>query len=258
MATPILHPISIPDGKGPGLAYRIEGQIVPTLHIAMNGSMPIMFEHHVILWKNPNIDINIMKLAGAFKRVIAGMPILMTQAEGVGELAFSRDNPGQVFPLHLPEGHTILVREHQFLAATGNVEYTFERVKGIGSMLFGSQGFFVDRFTGGPGGSIVWLHANGNAFDIDLAPGETIDVEPGAWVYREDSVHYTQQIMNLKTSFLGGGNNLIFNRFTGPGRVGIQSGYFAGEIVPAPGNGKGASALGGLAVGGILGGLLDS
>ena len=29
----------------------------------------------------------------------------------------------------------------------------------------------------------------------------------------------------LKTGVFDGGGNLVFNRFTGPGRVGIQSGY---------------------------------
>jgi uncharacterized protein (AIM24 family) len=41
------------------------------------------------------------------------------------------------------------VREHQFLAATANTGYGFERVKGFGSIMLGNQGFFVDHFTGG-------------------------------------------------------------------------------------------------------------
>ena len=83
-----------------------------------------------------------------------------------------------------------------------------------------------------------------------LAPGETIDVEPGAWIYRQDSVGYSQQVFGLKTGLLGGGGNLVFNRFTGPGRVGLQSGYYT----PYPGVGDSDSGRG--AVGGILGGLL--
>jgi len=34
-----------------------------------------------------------------------------------------------------------------------------------------------------------------------------------------------QQIYGLKTGIFGGSGNLVFNRFTGPGRVGIQSAY---------------------------------
>ena len=175
----MLLPRQIPDGAGPGLAYRIEGELVPVLHLALNGQLPVFFEHHVVLWKQPQIDVRIKPLKGAFKRVLAGMPIFMTEAAGAGEIAFSRDSSGHVFPLHLPHGATILVREHQFLAATGNLGYTFERAGGIGSMLFGQQGFFIDRFTAQQGDAVLWLHAHGNAFQVDLAPGEVIDVEPG-------------------------------------------------------------------------------
>jgi uncharacterized protein (AIM24 family) len=32
-------------------------------------------------------------------------------------------------------------------------------------------------------------------------------------------------VYGLKTGFLGGAGQLVFNRFTGPGRVAIQSAY---------------------------------
>ena len=249
---PLLLPRQVPDGSGPGLAYRIEGELVPVLHLALDGRLPIFFEHHVVLWKQPQIDIRVKPLKGAFKRVLAGMPIFMTEAVGAGEIAFSRDASGHVFPLHLPHGSTILVREHQFLAATGNLQYTYERAGGFGSMLFGQQGFFIDRFTAAQGDAVLWLHAHGNAFQLDLAPGEVIDVEPGAWIYRSDSVGYSQQVFGLKTGFLAGAGNLVFNRFVGPGRIGIQSGYYS------PFGGVGDSDSGRGAVGGALGGLFNN
>jgi uncharacterized protein (AIM24 family) len=110
----------------------------------------------------------------------------------------------------------------------------------------------------------LWLHAHGNAFDLELAAGETIDVEPGAWIYRDPSVHYEQKVFGLKTGLLGGGGNLVFNRFTGPGRVGLQSGFYTGEAGVIVGGAAGAAAgglrggLGGLALGGILGSMLDN
>ena len=33
-------------------------------------------------------------------------------------------------------------------------------------------------------------------------------------------------MFGLKTGLLGGSGNLVFNRFTGPGRLGLQSGYY--------------------------------
>jgi uncharacterized protein (AIM24 family) len=206
--------------------YRIQGELVPALHVRLDGSIPVFFEHHVVLWKDPALDIKLRAIKGAFKRMVAGMQILMTEAHGPGEIAFSRDAPGHVFPLHLLPGSAVQVREHQFLAATGHVEYGFSRVKGIGSMLFGSSGFFVDRFSADHQEGVVWLHGYGNVFEKMLQSGEQIDIEPGGWIYRDESVRMEVKVFGLKTGIFGGSGQLVFNRFTGPGRVGIQSMYY--------------------------------
>jgi len=223
---PQLLPTRLEDGQAPGVRYRIDGELVPVLHTWLDGTVNIFFEHHVVLWKDPQLNIGIKSVKGAFKRMIAGMPIFMTEARGPGEVAFSRDGAGHVFPLHLKPGTGVLVREHQFLAATGNLEYTFNRVKGVSNMLFASTGFFVDRFDAQQQEGVVWLHGYGNVFEKTLAPNEQIDVEPGGWIYRDVNVRMDVQMFGLRTGMFGGSSNLIWNRFTGPGRVGIQSMYF--------------------------------
>ncbi|HWA83118.1 MAG TPA: AIM24 family protein, partial [Fimbriimonadaceae bacterium] len=191
---PVLLPTSFPEGTAPGVRYQVSGELVPMLHVWLDGSMPVFFEHHVILWKEPELDVAMHPLKGAFKRAVAGMPIFMTEARGPGEIAFSRDGAGHVFPVHLAPGHAIEVREHQFLAATGNLEYTFTRIKGVGSMLLGGSGIFIDRFSATDQEGVLWLHGYGNVFEKVLAPGEQIDIEPGGWIYRDQSVQ-----MELKT-----------------------------------------------------------
>ena len=222
---PVLLPTRIDEGHGPGIMYRIQGDLVPVLHLRVDGSMPVYFEHHVILWKDPGMQVGMHQMKGAFKRLIAGMPVFMTELQSPGEAAFSRDDPGHVLSLHLPPGQHILVREHQFLAATGNVDYTFNRVKGVSNMLFGGTGLFIDRFEPKDREGVVWLHGYGNVFEKTLEHGEAIDVEAGGWIYRDEAVDMQQHVYGLKTGVFGGSGNLVFNRFTGPGRVGIQSGY---------------------------------
>jgi uncharacterized protein (AIM24 family) len=156
---------------------------------------------------------------------MAGMPIFMTEARGAGQIAFSRDGVGHVFHIALAPGQTLEVREHQFLAATANVDYSFRRLRGMANMLFGGTGFFIDTFTGGQGGGTVWLHGYGNVFEKVLGPGEVFDVEPGGWVYKDPQVGMEIKVVGLKMGILGGSGNLVFNRFTGPGRIGIQSMY---------------------------------
>ena len=115
------------------------------------------------------------------------MPLLLLEAQSAGEIAFSRDAPGHIAALHLQPGHGIVVREHQFLAATGNVQYDYSRIKGFANMLYGG-GFWVDEFFAGDHEGVVWMHGYGNVFEKQLEPGETIDIEPGGWVYRDHSV----------------------------------------------------------------------
>jgi uncharacterized protein (AIM24 family) len=218
----------------------------------------VYFEHHVLLWKYPDLQVGLHPLKkGLKRRVFGGMPLLLLEAQSAGEIAFSRDAPGHIAALHLQEGDGIIVREHQFLAATGNVQYDYSRIKGFANMMYGG-GFFVDQFFAGDHEGVVWVHGYGNVFEKVLEPGEVIDIEPGGWVYRDHSVGMTQEVYGFKTGFLGsGGGNLVYNRFTGPGRVGLQSAYWQPPVADGGSTSNQRDSSGGL-LGGIVGGLLDN
>ena len=222
MAIPVLKPTVALDETFGGVTYHIQGELVPVLHIELT-SVPVYFEHHILLWKDPKVQIGIKALAGAFKRVLSGMPVFMTEAQGAGHIAFSRDGVGHVFGIHLGRGESIEMREHQFLAATGNIDYTFTRVKGVANMLLGGSGFFIDHFNAAHGEGIVWVHGYGNVFELNLQPGEQIDIEPGGWVYKDRTVKMETQFQRLSTGLFASAGQMVWNRFTGPGRVGIQS-----------------------------------
>ena len=207
-----------------GVTYHIDGELVPVLTIDVSRT-PVYFEHHILLWKHPGVRIGLKAMGGLLRRMVAGMQIFVTEASGDGMIAFSRDGPGHIVPVHLPQGRELEVREHQFLAATGAIDYSFQRVRGVSNMLFGGTGFFIDKFHSHKGDGILWLHGYGNVFEKVLAPGESIDIEPGGWLYKDTSVKMDTVIDRLTSGLFGANMNLILNRFTGPGRVGIQSMY---------------------------------
>ena len=199
---------------------RVEGELVPVATVELTpGSRPVYFEHHILLWKDPMLEISAKILKGLGKRIVAGLPVIVTQANGQGHIAFSRDAPGQLVLMELAQGEQIDVREHQFLFATDSVEYGFYRLRGISNLLFGGSGFFIDTFRG-PG--VVALHGYGNVLERQLGAGEQIDVEPGAYLYKEASVKMDTIKLGVKTGLLGG-TTVFLNRFTGPGKLGIQS-----------------------------------
>lgn len=222
MNRPTLKPTQITNERFANLIYHIEGELVPSLTVEISPEQPIFFEHHVMLWKTTPLETKASKLSGSFKRVIAGMPILLLVAHGKGQIAFSRQAVGQIYPIHLEPGQEIDVREHQYLAATSNLSYTFSRVKGFSNVMFGGSGFFIDKFKSTQTPGIVWLHGYGNVFEKHLEPGEQIDVDSGSWVYKDPSVEMQSNLQRFSTGVFGS-TSLICNRFTGPGRVGIQS-----------------------------------
>ena len=224
MAVPVLKPTNVQDETFAGVTYHVQGELVPVLQLELAG-MPVYFEHHILLWKDPMLNIGVKPMAGGLKRMVAGMPLFMVETSGHGRIGFSRDGAGHVFGMHLRQGERLDVREHQWLAATSTLGYTFTRIKGIANMLFSGTGFFIDTFTCEGGEGILWMHGYGNVFEVTLQPGEQIDIEPGGWIYKDPSVKMDTVIQKLSTGIFAGAGQIVVNRFTGPGRIGMQSMY---------------------------------
>jgi uncharacterized protein (AIM24 family) len=224
MPVPTQLPTSARSETFGGVTYHIEGELVPALQVELNHT-GVFFEHHILLWKDPGVEIGLHPMKGAFKRMLAGMPFLLTGARGPGRIAFSRDGAGHVFALHLAPGTGVEVREHQWLAATENVEYSFTRVKGVSNILLGGTGFFIDSFSCPGQEGILWLHGYGNVFEVTLAPGEAIDIEPGGWIYKDRTVQMQTLFQRLSTGLFASAGQICWNRFTGPGKVALQSMY---------------------------------
>jgi uncharacterized protein (AIM24 family) len=203
---------------------QVEGEIVPVAEMQLSPTDSIFFEHHVMLWKDPSVAMSVMSLSGGSKRMLAGMPFLISVATGPGRIAFSRDATGELVVMPLHPGMELDVREHAFLLCSHNITYSYVRVKGLRNILFGGQGMFMDRFitTNAPG--LLIMHGYGNVFERMLKAGESIIVEPGAYLYKDSTVTMNVETQQLTTGLFGGtGMNLA--RMTGPGRVGIQSMY---------------------------------
>jgi uncharacterized protein (AIM24 family) len=214
------------------MTIHIDGELVPVVDIMLGNQLSIYFEHHILLWKHPGVQIGFKSIKGAAKRFFAGLQIFISEAQGPGNISFSRDSVGQIVALRLQPGQMVEVREHQFLVATGNVDYGFTFMQGAANILFSRTGLFIDQFTARGGEGMVLLHGYGNVFEKMLAPGEALDVEPGAWLWKDPSVQMS--VTTVAGSQRGGGifgaiggmmagASIILNRFTGPGRLGIQS-----------------------------------
>ncbi|GIL28247.1 hypothetical protein NUM_35010 [Actinocatenispora comari] len=205
-----------------GSVCQVEGELVPVAELALAPNDWVYFEHQVMLWKDEGVPLSAMQTGGGFRRMLGGMPFVLSVASGPGRVAFSRDAPGELVVLPMPPGIELDVREHAFLLAAGSVGYSFIRIKGLANILHGGNGMYLDRFVTGPAPGILMLHGNGNVMERMLRPGEKILVEPGGFLYKDASVQMQAVQQELKVGLM---RKMYLAEMTGPGRVGIQSMY---------------------------------
>jgi len=203
---------------------QVDGEVVPVAEMDLAEGDSVYFEHHTLLWADEYVNMGVLPLKGMVKRMIAGMPVIVTFAEGPGRIAFSRDDVGELVILPLHPGMEIDVREHAFVVASHHIDYSYVRLQGLSSIRYATGGMYLDRFVTGNTRGLLILHGYGNVFEKTLGPEESILIEPGAFLYKDSSVEVEPIVRYLRGGFF---NNTSFYlaRMYGPGRVGIQSMY---------------------------------
>ncbi len=212
---------------------QIEGLYVPAAEMNLAPEDSVYFSHHVLLWMDTQVRISTMSMKGGWKRVFAGMPLIMAQAQGPGHIAFSKDDPGELIALPLQPGQAIDVREHMFLAATSNIQYDwfptqvwYQVRKDKDTETCYPVGMFMDRFFAPASPGLLLLHAGGSVLVRTLAPGEEILVKPTALIFKDPSVQMQLHFEHPNTGIMSWGywtNRAIWLRLIGPGRLAIQS-----------------------------------
>jgi uncharacterized protein (AIM24 family) len=194
----------------------------------------IYFSHHHVLWIEPTVQLQAMPMEAGWNRVRAGLPLVMLAASGPGHIALSDDAPGEVVAIPLQAGQGMWVREHRFLAATGNVAYSWQQsgiwiVTGSGDdrETHYPLGMYLDLFQARDAPGLLLLHSPGNTFIRDLAAGETICIQPSSLLYKDPSVGMQLHIEYPRAAGLTFSGRYSYRqvwlRLWGPGRVAVQS-----------------------------------
>jgi uncharacterized protein (AIM24 family) len=244
---------------------QIAGKYVPVAEVKLDAADNAYFPHSSLLWQEPTVRVEAMRLTKPWSRMRAGMPLVMLQASGPGKIAFSHDTAGELLAVPLQPGASVDVREHQMVAATGAVAYdwfetgiwfsTSGRGGGSGSAagsilkigldvagMAGDDradrgdeieyhyplGQYLDRFTAPSGPGAVLVQVGGNAFIRELGMGESILVKPPALLFKDPSVSMQMHVEFPHAGmkfWRSWGNRYLWLRVTGPGRVALQSSY---------------------------------
>ncbi len=159
-------------------------------------------------------------------------------------MALSADHPGETIAVPLQNGQAVDVVEHRFLAGSTGVNYQWESAgvwfqtgSGDDTELHYPLGATMDLFQALQGPGLLLLHAPGNTFMRDLAPGERILIQPSSLIWKDRSVD-----MRLHFEVPAGAywfnsprrqGKTVWLACHGPGRIAVQSVFERPEHVGA-------------------------
>ncbi len=178
---------------------QVDTGVIPVAEITLGSGDSVYFEHHAMLWKHDSVPMTVMSTPGGARRLLGDLPFVLSVAHGAGQIAFARDAPGALVVLPIEVGMKLDVRGHAMLLASGTVSYSFTKVPGLKTMFMAGTGMYFDQFTATETPGVLVLHGYGNVFERTLAAGEVIELEPGAFLYRDSSVG-----MEVHTVDIGG------------------------------------------------------
>lgn len=164
-------------------------------------------------------------LFGAGKRLLTGESMFTTvfsqQGSGKGRVAFAAPYPGTILPLNLRDfGGKLICQKDSFLAGAKGVSIGIQFQKKILTGLFGGEGFVLQKLEGD---GWVFVHTGGTVRKIELAAGESLDVDTGCLAAMTQTVDYDIRMVGGIKSMLFGGEGVFFAKLTGPGTVWLQS-----------------------------------
>jgi uncharacterized protein (TIGR00266 family) len=204
------------------------------------------------------------KLLGAGKRLVTGESLFTTvytnQANVKRRVAFAAPYPGKILAIDLRQlGGTLICQKDAFLCAARGVALGIYFQQRLSVGFFGGEGFIMQRLDGD---GLAFVHAGGSVVRRELQAGETLFVDTGCIVALTPSVGFEIQYVGKIKTALFGGEGLFFAKVTGPGPVWLQSLPFsrlASRVFAAApqrgGSREEGSLLGGVATGGVLGGI---
>lgn len=208
------------------MQYDIKGTTMPALEITLQQGEAVFTETSGMSWMSAEIDMATGTRGGLGKligRAISGESLFLTtfrsQTDGA-RVVFTPDTPGQIIPVELADGQSLIAQRDAFMCATDNVDVKVHLRKRLGAGFFGGEGFVMQRLTG-PG--MIFAEIGGEVVEYDLAPGEVLKVNPGYVAMHEPSVDYSITMVRGVRNLLLGGEGVFLATVKGPGRVWLQT-----------------------------------
>lgn len=204
--------------------YEIKGNVVPAVEVSLSRGESVFTQSGGMFYQTEGIKMDTNTRGGLFKgigRMFAGESMFMATytATQDAKVAFASTVPGSIIPIDVSEGR-FTIQKGAFLAAESSIELRTTFNKKLGTGFFGGEGFILQELSGR---GIAFLEVDGDAIEMNLAPGEVLKVDTGNLVGFEDSVRYEVESVKGLGNILFGGEGLFLTKLTGPGKVILQT-----------------------------------
>lgn len=207
------------------MRYEVTGTTMQTVSVQLDRGEQLYSQTASMAWMAPSIRMDTHTgggLLAGLKRSFAGGGLFITEftADDAGEIAFAPRFPGQIIPVTLAAGQSLICRKETFLCAEKSVQLDIAFQQRLGAGFFGGEGFIMQRVTG-PG--TVFLDLSGEVVEKVLAPRERLLVHAGHIGIQEPGVTIDIQMMRGFRNVLFGGEGLFLATLEGPGKIWLQS-----------------------------------
>lgn len=204
--------------------YEIIGNVVPAVEVSLSRGESMFTQSGGMFYQTEGIKMDTNTRGGLLKgigRMFAGESMFMATytATQDAKVAFASTVPGSIIPVDVSKGR-FTIQKGAFLAAESSVELRTTFNKKMGTGFFGGEGFILQELSGR---GIAFLEVDGDAIEMNLAPGEVIKVDTGNLVGFENSVRYEVESVKGLGNILFGGEGLFLTKLTGPGKIILQT-----------------------------------
>ena len=234
------------------MQYKIIGEPMPVVECELNAGESMITERGSMTWMTPNMQMStgagtegkgLMKgLGKMLSSAVMGESIFKNTyicQGGPGMIAFGSSFTGSIRAYEIAPGRSIIVQKSGFLASEQGVELSMYFNRKLGAGLLGGEGFVMQKLSGH---GTVFVEIDGYAVEYDLAPGQSLLVNPGNLAVMDESVQMAVQDIKGMKNLLLGGEDWFQLKLTGPGKIVLQTQTISGlagalaPFIPKVGN----------------------
>lgn len=205
--------------------FEITGAPFPILNIQLKQGESIICQKGGMAWMSQAMTMQTSGggLGKMFSKAISGESMFQntyTASNGDGFIAVGSKVPGNILPIQLSDGNSIIAQKSAFLASETGVSFEMFFQKKLGAGFFGGEGFIMQKYKGN---GMVFLEIDGSIIEYVLAPNETMKLDTGYLAAMESSVKIDIETVKGIGNALLGGEGFFNTVVTGPGKIWLQT-----------------------------------